>query len=261
MTRGLFPALLVASTAITLVFLGLPVVAIFLSISPGELISSLGDGAAIDALRLSLFTSLAALLLILAFGTPTAWLLATRRFRGRSAAITIVELPLIVPPAVAGIGLLAALGPNGLAGGLLDDAGIRLVLETSGVIVALTFVSSPFYVRQAVAAFESLDSRMLEASRSLGASEARTLLRVALPLARPALIAGAALAWGRAIGEFGATLVFAGSFRNVTQTAPLAIYERFSTDFNSALALSAVLVLAGGGILLGVKLFGEARAR
>ena len=239
--------------AVALAFLTVPLVAIFVDVPPGDLVDSLGDSAALDALRLSLETSAIALAVILVVGTPAAWLLATRRWPGRSLVITLVELPLVVPPAVAGIGLLAALSPNGILGGALDDAGIRLVFETSGVVVALTFVASPFYVRQAVAGFEAIDPALLEASRTLGASEARTFARVAVPVARGALGAGAALAWGRALGEFGATLMFAGSFRGVTQTAPLAIYERFSTDLTGALALAAVLVALSGAILLTVK--------
>jgi molybdate transport system permease protein len=239
--------------AVALCFLAVPLVAIFVDVPPGDLIASLDDAAAVDALRLSIETSAIALALIVAVGTPAAWLLATRRWPGRSLLITLVELPLVVPPAVAGIGLLAALGPKGLLGGALDDAGIQLVLETAGVVVALTFVASPFYVRQAIAGFEAVDPTLLEASRTLGASEARTFARVAIPVARGALGAGAALAWGRALGEFGATLMFAGSFRGVTQTAPLAIYERFATDFSGALALAAVLVALSGAILLTVK--------
>jgi molybdate transport system permease protein len=239
--------------AIGLAFLTVPVVAIFVDVPPGDLVDSLGDAAALDALRLSLETSAIALAVIVVVGTPAAWLLATRRWRGRSVLITLVELPLVVPPAVAGIGLLAALGPDGLLGGALDEAGIRLAFETAGVVVALTFVASPFYVRQAIAGFEALDPALLDASRTLGASEARTFARVAVPVARGALGAGAALAWGRALGEFGATLMFAGSFRGVTQTAPLAIYERFATDFTSALALAAVLVALSAAILLTVK--------
>ena len=160
----------------------------------------------------------------------------------------------MLPPAVAGIGLLAALGPNGVLGGLIEDAGIQLVLTTAGVILALTFVAAPFYMRQAQAGFEALDRTWLDASRTLGAGEARTFLRVAIPAAGPSLISGLALAWGRALGEFGATLMFAGSFRGITQTVPLAIYERFSTDFTGALALSAVLVAVSAALLLSVKL-------
>jgi len=256
-----FPALMVAALTITVGFLVLPIAAIFLDTSPGELVSSLDDDAARDALALSLQTSLTALVLIVLIGTPAAWLLATRRFRGRAGLITLIELPLVVPPAVAGVGLLAALGPAGLVGGGLEDAGLRLALETAGVVVALVFVASPFYIRQAIAGFEAVDPVLLEASRTLGASEAGTFLRVGVPVARGALVSGAALAWGRALGEFGATLIFAGSFRGVTQTAPLAIYERFATDFPAALALSAVLVIAAAALLLGVKVLTGPAAR
>jgi molybdate transport system permease protein len=257
--RALFAVGAGLALAIGLAFLTLPVVAIFVDVPPGDLVDSLGDPAALDALRLSLETSAIALALIVAVGTPAAWLLATRRWPGRSLLITLVELPLVVPPAVAGIGLLAALGPDGMLGGALDEAGIRLAFETAGVVVALTFVASPFYVRQAIAGFEALDPALLDASRTLGASEARTFARVAVPVARGALGAGAALAWGRALGEFGATLMFAGSFRGVTQTAPLAIYERFATDFTGALALAAVLVALSAAILLAVKVLLAAR--
>jgi molybdate transport system permease protein len=253
--RALFAPAAGIALAVALIFLTLPLIAIFVDVPPGDLVASLGDAAAVDALRLSLETSVIALALIIAIGTPAAWMLATRRWHGRSLIITLVELPLVVPPAVAGIGLLAALGPRGLLGGALGDAGIRLVLETSGVVVALTFVASPFYVRQAIAGFEAVDPVLLDASRTLGASEARTFVRIAVPVARGALVAGAALAWGRALGEFGATLMFAGSFRGVTQTAPLAIYERFATDFTGALALAGVLVALSGAFLLTVKVF------
>lgn len=183
-------------------------------------------------------------------GTPAAFLLATRWFPGRSLVVTLVELPLVLPPAAAGIGLLAALGPDGLLGGLLGHA---LVLNTAAVVVALTFVSAPFYLRQAQAAFGAVDRSLIDASRTLGCSEAATFVRVAVPVALPGLLAGLALAWARALGEFGATLMFAGSFRGVTQTVPLAIYDRFATDFPGALALSAVLVGVSGGLLLAVK--------
>ena len=250
----LFPLLLAAALAAALSFLTLPVVAIFVDTGPGALLASLDDPAAVDALTLSLWTSALAVAIIVVVGTPAAYLLATRSFRGRAVVITLVELPLVLPPAVAGIGLLAALGPNGLLGGAFEDAGIRVVLTSASVVIALTFVAAPFYLRQAEAAFSALDRSWLEASRTLGASEATTFARIAIPAAAPGLIAGLALAWGRALGEFGATLMFAGSFRGVTQTVPLAIYERFATDFTAALALSAVLVAVSAAILLTVKL-------
>ena len=252
--RGWFGALLVAALTVALLFLILPIVAIFVDTPPQDLLASLGEEGALEALRLSLLCSAVAVAVIVAVGTPAAYLLATRRFRGRAAVVTLIELPLVLPPAVAGIGLLAALGPNGVLGGAIEDAGVEIVLTTAGVILALTFVAAPFYVRQAVAGFEAVDRTWLDASRTLGAGEARTFLRVAIPAAGPGLVSGLALAWGRALGEFGATLMFAGSFRGITQTVPLAIYERFSTDFTSALALSAVLVAVSAALLLSVKL-------
>ena len=257
MTRGRWfgPALVVA-LAVALTFRTLPVVAIFVRTSPGNLLDALDDPGVLDALWLSLRTTLLAVAVIVAVGTPVAYLLATRSFRGHALVVTLVELPLVLPPAVAGVGLLAALGPNGIAGGAIDDAGLRLVFETAGVVVALTFVAAPFFIRGAQAAFGAVDRSWLEASRTLGASEARTFLRVAIPAAAPGMLAGLALAWGRAVGEFGATLIFAGSFRGRTQTAPLAIYERLGTDFDAALALSAVLVAVSASLLLTAKLLG-----
>jgi len=229
-TRGWFGVATALALAVALTFLTLPIVALFVEQPPGELLDALGEEGALDALWLSLRTTTAAMVLIVGIGTPAAYFLATRRFRGRSALITLIELPLVLPPAVAGIALLAAVGPAGLLGGWVEDAGLQLTLATAGVVVALTFVAAPFHIRQAIAAFESLDPALLDASRTLGAAPVRTFLRVAIPAALPGLVAGMALALGRALGEFGATLMFAGSFRGITQTVPLAIYDRFSTD-------------------------------
>jgi molybdate transport system permease protein len=241
--RSWFAIAIAAALAVALAFLTIPIVAIFVDRPPGDVLASLGEPGALDALWLSLRTTAAALAIIVLVGTPAAYFLATRRFRGRALAITLVELPLVLPPAVAGIALLAALGGS-------------LTFHTSAVVVALTFVSAPFYVRQGQAAFGAVDPSWLAASRTLGASEARTFARVAIPTAAPGLVAGGALALGRALGEFGATLMFAGSLQGVTQTAPLAIYERFSSNFDDALALSAVLVAVSAAILLTAKLVG-----
>ncbi len=251
-----FPLLLGLSLAVALTFLTLPIVAIFVDRSPAELIDSLGEPGALDALWLSLRTTAASIAIILIVGTPAAYLLATRSFRGRALIVTLIELPLVLPPAVAGIALLAAVGPAGILGGAVESTGIELALTTAGVVVALTFVASPFYVRQAMASFAAVDRTLLDASRTLGASEARGFARVMIPASLPGLAAGTALALGRALGEFGATLMFAGSFEGITQTVPLAIYDRFSTEFESALALSAVLVAVSGALLLSVKLVG-----
>ncbi|MGH2961742.1 MAG: ABC transporter permease [Solirubrobacterales bacterium] len=247
----------------TLGFLAVPLAALFTEAGPGDLIASLGEPQATDALWLSLRTSVAAVVIIVLAGTPAAYLLAMRSFRGRSLVLTLIELPLVLPPAAAGIALLAAFGPRGLLGGAIEDLGIRLVLETVGVIVALTFVSAPFYVRGAIAAFEAVDRDLLDASRTLGVGEAGTFARVAVPGAVAGLGAGLALAWGRALGEFGATLMFAGSLQGITQTAPLAIFEFLSSDFTASIALSAVLVVVSAALLLAVKLLvrrpGDAR--
>jgi molybdate transport system permease protein len=250
---GWFGVLLALCVAVVLTFLTVPVVAIFAHTSPGDLISSLGEQSALDALWLSLRTTAISIAVVLAVGTPAAYLLATRRFRGKALVVTLIELPLVLPPAVAGIALLAAVGPAGILGGAVSALGIQLSLATAGVVVALTFVSSPFYVRQAMAAFAAVDRSLLDASRTLGVSEAGGFYRVMIPVALPGLASGTALALGRALGEFGATLMFAGSFQGVTQTVPLAIYDRFATDFDAALALSAVLVAVSAAILLGVK--------
>jgi molybdate transport system permease protein len=253
-SRRWFPVLLGASFGLALAFLSLPVAAIFVEAGPGELLASLREPAALDALRLSLLCTGIAIVVIVLIGTPAAYLLATRRFRGRAAAITMLELPLVLPPPVAGIGLLAAFGPGGFLGGPIEDAGVRLVFETTGVIVALVFVASPFYLRAAQASFEAVDSTWVEASRTLGSGEMRSFALVVVPAALPGMVGGLALAWGRALGEFGATLVFAGSLQGVTQTAPLAIVELFGRDYDAALALSAVLVALSAAVLLTIKL-------
>ena len=256
-----FTVALWVALSLALAFLTLPVVAIFVNTGPEQLISSLGDPQAREALRLSLETSTIAVIVIVLVGTPAAFLLATRSFRGKSTVVTLLELPLVLPPAVAGIALLAALSPKGILGGALADANIQLVLQTSGVVVALVFVSSPFYLSQAQAAFAAVDRTYLDASRTLGSGEGATFLRVAIPLALPGIVAGLALSWGRALGEFGATLMFAGSFQGITQTVPLAIYDQFATDFPAALALSVILVFVSAGLLLAMKLASSSALR
>ena len=232
--------------AIALAFLTLPVVAIFLRVSPATLVRELGDPVARDALVVSLRTSAAAQALVVALGTPTAYLLATRRFRGRSVVLTLVELPLVLPPAVAGIGLLAAFGRTGLLS-------TSVAFTQTAVVLAVAFVAAPFYVRTAVAAFADVDPTLVAAARTLGASRWRVFSRVALPLAAGGLGAGLALSFARGLGEFGATIMFAGSLQHVTQTLPLAIYAEFARSFDVALAIGALLVAFSFGLLLAVK--------
>jgi molybdate transport system permease protein len=253
--RALLGVLLGATAAATLAFLALPLVALFVHTSPGRLLSQLSDEAVKDAFLVSLKTSALAQLLIIALGTPTAYLIATRRFTGRTLAITLIELPLVLPPAVAGIGLLAAFGRFGLLGSSLRGLGISLPFTQSAVTVAVAYVASPLYIRPAIAAFEAIDPNLVSASRTLGAGPVRTFFRVVLPLARAGLIAGVALSFARGLGEFGATIMFAGSLQGVTQTLPLAIYAQFDQNFDEAVALGAVLVLFSLVLLISLRLF------
>jgi molybdate transport system permease protein len=254
MRKALLALLYFLATAVALGFLTLPMLAIFVRVPPGRLIDQLSNPVVTDALIVSFKTTLIAQALVLLFGTPTAYLLASRRFPGRSLCVTLVELPLVLPPAVAGIGLLATFGRFGLLGSSLSSAGITLPFTQSAVTIAVAFVASPLYVRQAIAAFEAIDPNLVAASRTLGAGPARTFFRVVLPLARGGLLAGEALAFARGLGEFGATIMFAGSLQKVTQTLPLAIYAEFEVNFDVTLAISALLVLISAALLISLKL-------
>ena len=252
--RHVFAGALGVAAAIALVFLSLPLLAIFLRVPPGHLVAQLSNPVAIDAIVVTLKANAIAQALILVVGTPAAYLIARHTFPGRALVITLVELPLVLPPAVAGIGLLAAFGRLGLLGGTLGALGLSIGFTQAAVVLAVAYVASPFYVRQAIAAFESLDQPLLDASRTLGAGPARTFMRIALPLASKGLAAGTALSFARGIGEFGATIMFAGSLQGVTQTLSLAIYAQFDVNFDIALALGGLLVIVSAAILLVAKL-------
>ena len=208
-----FGVALALALALVVGFLLAPMLAILLDVGPGRLLHSFGDSVTRDALRVSLETTAVSLALIVVLGTPAAYALSRSRFRGRSLVLGVIALPVVLPPAVAGLGLLVAFGPDGILGGALHSLGIVLPLTTAAVVLAQTFVASPFYVGMAYAAFGAVDETLYDAARTLGASPLRVFWRVALPLARGGLAGGAALAWARAVGEFGATLMFAGSFR------------------------------------------------
>ncbi len=259
MSRFLFALTTAVAAAVAFVFLLLPIVAIFLRIPVRDLFAQLDNQVARDALVVSLKTSAIAHISVLVFGTPTAYLLARKRFPGRSAVLTLIELPLVLPPAVAGIALLAAFGRFGLLGDQLDALGIQIGFTQTAVVLAVAFVESPFYLRGAIASFESVDENLISAARTLGAGPWRVFGRIALPLAAGGLGAASALALARGLGEFGATLIFAGSLQGVTQTLPLAIYAQFDQDFDVALAISALFILVGAAILVGLKVFTWAR--
>ena len=257
-----FAAALFAATAIVLGFLVLPLVAIFARVPVRLLVDQLDDRAVRDALVLTATTNAAALVAIVLLGTPAAYLIGTRRFRGRAALITLIELPLVLPPAVAGIGLLAAFaGRIGLLAGVLDPLGVDVVFTTTAVVLAICFVAGPFYIRQAIASFETLDRDIVDAARVDGAGPLRLLVSIAVPLSSAGLAAGAALAFARGMGEFGATIMFAGNLQGVTQTLSLLIYQRFEVSFDLTLAISALLVVVSGAILITVKLVTGATLR
>ena len=253
MTRW-FGTVLVAALAIMLAFLVVPLVALFSRVPPATLLAELASEPALDALWVSVKTAVVAHAVVLLVGTPAAYFLATRMFRGRSLVVAAIELPLVLPPAVAGLALLATFGRRGLLGGTLDAAGVSIAFTQLAVVLAVIFVASPFYVRGAIAAFETVDRPLLDAARTLGASPLRRFARIALPLAAPGLGSASALAWARGLGEFGATIMFAGSLQGVTQTLPLAIYAQLDVDREIAISIGALLVLVSVAVLALTKL-------
>ncbi len=245
----------VVLSVIGLLFLGLPVIALLTRAVLGEqLLATAGSRAVLDALVLSLITTLASLGLIVLFGTPLALLLARRDFRGKGLADVLVDLPIILPPTVAGLALLLAFGRRGVLGGALDVVGITIPFTTFAVVLAQTFVAAPLFIRSLRAGFSSIDRTVEEAAQVDGASRLRLLTGVTLPLAAPAVGAGLALAWARALGEFGATIMFAGNIEGRTQTLPLVVYSQFQSSLDASVAAAAVLVTAAFGVLVAVRL-------
>jgi molybdate transport system permease protein len=250
----LVPVGVTAVIAVVLAFLLLPIVALITYQPIEALIDGFGTKVATDAILVSLKTNAIAFALTVVLGTPFAYAIARSRFRGRSLVITLVELPLVLPPAVAGLGLLVAFGRLGLLGHTLSALGIDLAFTQAAVVMAIVFVASPFYLRGAIAAFEALDPTLIDVAGTLGAGPARRMLRVAIPLAAGGLGAAAALAFARGIGEFGATILFAGSFQGTTQTLPLAVYSLFDADLDQAIAIGVLLIIISAAILLTAKL-------
>jgi molybdate transport system permease protein len=232
-----------------LLLLVVPVVALLVTSTPADWLAGLANPITWPALRLSLLTTLCSLSLIVLLGTPLAWWLGRSQARLARAVETAVQLPIVVPPAVAGLALLLAFGRRGLLGPLLNQAHIAVAFTTAAVVLAQIFVAAPFYVQAATAAFAALDENLVVVARTLGASPARVFFRVALPLARRGLVAGAALSWARALGEFGATLMFAGNLEGRTQTLPLAVYTAFEGDLRAAQALALLLVLIAAALM------------
>jgi molybdate transport system permease protein len=236
-----------------LLFLILPLVALLLRVRPALLAANLVQPQVLQAISLSLTTTTISTLLTLLLGTPLAYLLARHRFRGRQLIDTLLDLPMVLPPSVAGIALLIAFGRRGLLGASLNELGITLAFTQAAVIMAQIFVASPYYVKAAAAGFGAVDRDLEQAAAIDGASAARIFRLITVPLAWPALFGGIVMTWARALGEFGATIIFAGNFPGRTQTMPLAIYLGFELDLGVALTLSVLLLAISFLVLFVVK--------
>jgi molybdate transport system permease protein len=246
-----------ALAALAALFLGLPILALVLrAILDGSLQHALASPAVLDALALSLVTTSISLGITIVFGLPLAFVLARRQFRGKSLLEAVVDLPIVLPPAVAGLALLLVFGRRGLAGPSLDVLGLSIPFTTLAVILAQTFVSAPFFIRSARTGIATVDRDLEDAARVDGATELQLFRSVTVPLAGAALAAGLVMTWARALGEFGATIMFAGNIEGRTQTLPLVVYGQFQGgDLDASIAAATILVLAAFGVLLAVRVF------
>lgn len=256
---GVAALVLVLSLPLLLYLVG-PVLGLVLRTTPSVWKSYVCCWQAASALKLSLITATISLATVVIMGTPLAYYLAHYQFRAKNVIDTVIDLPLVLPPAAAGFALLLLFGRQGM-GAWLQDHGLRISLTPLAVVLAQVFVASPFYVKQARAGFESVPETLRLASATLGAGPLRTFARVTVPLARHALLAGAVMTWARALGEFGATLVFAGAFPGRTETMPIAIYTTSTTNLPAAIALAATLVVVSFGVLILARALAGQRLR
>lgn len=243
---------------ILLLFLLLPLLGLVTTTGWPDFTAGLEHPLVWPALKLSVFTTTFSLLIIVVVGTPLAWTLAWRRGRLAAAVETLVQLPIVIPPAVAGVALLLAFGRRGLLARWVYPEGWSMAFTTGAVVMAEIFVSAPFFIQATTSAFRRIDENLFVVARSLGASPLRVFVRIGLPLAAPGLVSGGAMSWARSVGEFGATLMFAGNLTGKTQTLPLAIYTALESDLRAAQALSLVLVVVAF-VLLAVVHVGHAR--
>lgn len=239
---------------LVLIFILTPIFSLILRISPEEFLASLSDPVVWNALSLSLITASVSTLIIILIGTPVAWINARYSYPGRELVDTVIDLPLVLPPTVAGLALLMAFGRMGLIGSLLFEFGIGIAFTTLAVLIAQVFVSLPFYIRQARASFEQLDTMYEHAARTLGSTAIPTFFTIILPLVKTGLTAGAIMSFARALGEFGATIMFAGNFQGRTQTMPLAIYTAMQGDLIASITLSMILIIISFSVIAIVKL-------
>lgn len=248
------PLLPVAIAAVAVAAFALPLAGLLWRAPWSSAWKQLSSREALDALRLSLITSLSATAVAIVLGVPLAWVQARVEYRGKRLVRALTTLPMVLPPVVGGVALLFALGRRGIVGSELDRVGVHLPFTTAGAIVAETFVAMPFLVLTLEAAFRSSDRRLEEAARTLGAGRGKVFRRVTLPLVRPSLIAGAVLCWARALGEFGATITFAGNLPAKTQTLPLFVYLKFEgSEADAAIVLSLVLVVISLIVVVGLR--------
>lgn len=236
-----------------LAFLLAPLLSLVLRTSPAELLANVLDPVVAQAIWLSMVTTSTTLLVSVVFGLPLAYLLARRQFRGRGVLDTLVDLPMVLPPSVAGIALLLAFGRRGVFGQLLGGAGVEIAFTQVAVVMAQTFVAAPYFIRAASAGFANVDRELEQAAALDGAGGRQVFGLITLPMAGAALLGGAVMTWARALGEFGATIIFAGNFPGRTQTMPLAIYLGFELELDVALTLAVILLAASFWVLFVVK--------
>ena len=245
--------LAVAALALLAGFISLPLLSLVVWTVDKEAWRAMASPVAVDALLLSITTTAITMAILLVVGTPAAYVLARADFRGNRVVNTLIDVPVVLPPSAAGIALLLAFGRLGLVGQYLDVFGVTLTFTTAAVVMAEVFVAAPFYVRQAATGFAAVDRTIEEAALVDGAGRATVFFRVTVPLAFPALVSGALTAWARALGEFGATIIFAGSFRGITQTIPLAIFAEFQREIDAAVALSVLVLGFAFAVILTVR--------
>ncbi len=245
--------LIVLASIPMLAFLITPILALIARVDPAAISENMANEEVGQAIWLSVITTASSTMLGLVLGTPLAYLLARHRFRGRSIVDTLIDLPMVLPPSVAGIALLIAFGRRGFIGAWLDEAGISIAFTTVAVILAQTFVATPFYIKTALGGFAGVDRELEQAASVDGASPWHIFTRITVPLCWPILLGGLVMAWARALGEFGATIIFAGNFPGRTQTMPLAIYIGFEVELDIALTLALILLGTSFLILFIVK--------
>jgi len=236
-----------------LFLLVIPVFALGVTASPQEILAGLNHPLFLSALALSAQTSFISLAIIVLAGTPLAWWLSTAPLSHRRPVELLVDLPIVLPPAVVGIALLQTFGRNGLFAPLIESLDLQIAFTTAAAVIAQTVVSAPFYIQSASTAFRRVDPALVLTARTLGQSKTGAFLKVTVPIALPGLIGGAALAWARAMGEFGATLLFAGNLSGTTQTLPLAIYTALESDIQVAVALALVSAVIAILLLLALR--------